>query len=130
MDIYAVRNRGGRMFAFEIENVYIGKTKAATLLGSVHGVADIRVRKLFSSNPDTHVEFTYMGRPFMVWEPYGDSSRYWIGPRDETQEIDVCALESVFQQYRPSLVIKVIGDLISFKFLAHLKRWFKSKHQK
>jgi hypothetical protein len=112
------------MFAFEIENVYISVRKAAVLLSSVDGVTDIRIRKLFGPNPDTHIQFTYMGKPFMVWEPYGDSSDYWIGPSDETKEVDVSALEGVFKQHRPPFVIKVLGDLVSLKFLTPFKKWF------
>ena len=131
MNTNLLRNRDGGTFGFEIENFYIGIRKIATLLCTIQGVSNIRVRKLFSKDADIHVEFTYMGRPFMVWEPHGDASRYWICPKDETNEnIDVGALESVFKQYRPPLVIKVLGDLVSFKFLAPLKRSFKSTQQK
>lgn len=126
MNTYEVRDRTGQLFAFEVESVYITISMIATVLNSAHDVSDIRVRKLFSSNSDTHIEFTYMGKAFIVWEPYADNSRYWIGPKDVTDEqIDVSALQSVFHQYRPFFVIKILGDLVSLKFLSPLRRWFK-----
>jgi len=118
MNTYPLYSPEGHILAFEIENVYIGVKKIATLLRSFDGVSDIRVRKLFSAAPDIHIEFIYKERVFIVWEPYADSSRYWIGPKDDAnKEIDLGAIESLFRQYRPMTIIKLIGDLVSFKFL-------------
>ena len=131
MNTKTLTNREGGTFGFMIENVYISNKKVVELLRSASGVANIKVRKWFTPNPDIHVEFSYMGREFMVWEPHGDSSTYWICPREETNEnINVSALESVFQVYRPPLLIKIFGDLISFKFLAPLKTLFRPQQQK
>ena len=97
MNTYPLRNKDNRTFAFEIENIYIGINKVAVLLRSAPNVADIGVRKLFSPVQDIHIEFTYMGTAFIVWEPFGDNSRYWIGPKDkEHSQINVSALESFF----------------------------------
>lgn len=127
MNTYPVRDRDGRIIAFEIESVYIGVKKVAKLLLMANGVSDLRVRKLFSANNEIHVEFSYMGTSFIVWEPYADSSRYWIGPKDKLHEqINLGVLERVFQQYQPLFVIKVLGDLVLFKFLSSLRRWIKS----
>jgi hypothetical protein len=68
---------------------------------------------------ENYIEFIYKRKAFIVWEPYADSSRYWIGPKDDAnKKIDLGAIESVFRQYRPSIVIKLLGDLVSFKFLS------------
>jgi hypothetical protein len=118
MNTYPLYNTEGRIFAFEIENVYIGVKKISTLLRSLDDISDIRVRKLFSAHPDIHIEFIYKGRPFIVWEPYADSSRYWIGPKDDAdKQIDLGVIEDLFRHYRPSAVIKLLGDLVSFNFL-------------
>ena len=123
MNTYPICDLDGRVYAFEIENVYITVKKVATILLSAQGVSNIHIRKLFSPDGDIQVEFTYKEKKFIVWEPYADSSRYWIGPKDEADaHIDVSALESVFHQYRPPLVIKILGDIVSFKFLSAFKR--------
>lgn len=122
MKIFPISSDDGRCFAFEIENVYIAPRQIAQLLQGVHGVADIRMRKLFASS-DTHVSFKYNGRDFVVWEPYGDNSRYWIGPKDENDHtMDVSMLKTSFAEYVPSLPKKILGDIITLNFRALLQR--------
>ena len=75
--------KGANSFAFEVENAYVRPRTIARLLKEVDGVTDVRVRKLFDSSADTHVQFKYLTQHYMVWEPYGDSSRYWIGPKHQ-----------------------------------------------
>ena len=118
MNTYPIRNVDGQTVAFEIENVYVNVGQVVALLRVIANVTDIRVRKLFSPVDDIHIEFVYMGNEFIVLEPFGDNSRYWIGPKDKVHsQIDVGPMEKVFQQHRVGLLTKVIGDLISLKFL-------------
>ena len=116
MKTYALALENGTNYAFELENIYIRPKKIAALLAEVDDVTNIILRKPFSSSSDTHVEFKYHDKDFMVWEPYGDSSRYWIGPVNESDEMDVSPLENCFKQYRLPMVVKFFGDLISLKF--------------
>jgi len=112
----------GELFAFEIENVYISIRKAATVLGSVDEVSDIRIRKLFSKDAsDVHIKFKYLGKEYILMEPYGDSSEYWIGPDQDDEKLDVSALEKAFKQYRPQAIVKIFGDLISLNFKSLFK---------
>ena len=125
MKTYSFLKEGGLVFAFEIENIYISIKSIALLLKSVRGVSNIRQRKLFGDHPDIHFEFTYLGKEFIVWELYGDNSRYWIGPENvEAEEIiNVKELEEVFRQYHPTFIRKVIGDLLTLKFLSVFKKY-------
>lgn len=123
MNTYPIMDRDGRIFAFELESVYIGVKKIANILLSVQGVSNLRVRKLFGATTDIHIEFIYTEKDFIVWEPFADSSRYWIGPKAESQEhIDLETMERAFRTYQPRLVIKLLGDLVSFKFLSASRR--------
>lgn len=110
------------MFAFEIENAYIRPRKIAVLLGALEGVSNINLRKPFSSSSDVHLEFEYCGEDFMVWEPYGDSCRYWIGPKKEDKPVDIDVLVKAFEEYVPPKIIKILGDLITL----NIKELFKS----
>jgi hypothetical protein len=66
---------------------------------------------------DVHVRFRYRGATFVVWEPHGDSSRYWIGPEDpERPRMDVGDLQATFDRYDPPLLLKIFGNLLSPKF--------------
>jgi hypothetical protein len=107
-----------RAFAFEVENIYISPATAAYLVTAVDGVANVELRKAFSKSSDVHVEFQYRGQPYVVWEPYGDSSRYWVGPKEETNDVgDITALEAVFRRYRPPLHRALLGDVLTLRFI-------------
>ena len=113
--------RGQQAFAFEIDNAYISPSAIARLLAQVDGVTDIQVRTLFGKSRDVHVEFKYLNRGYVVWEPYGDNSRYWIGPKTpEKERGDIGNIQSVFQRYRPPLHMAVIGDILSLRWLKRL----------
>lgn len=112
---------GVRPFAFEVENIYLSPGTIAHLVAEVAGVTDVVQRKMFSKSSDVHVEFKYHGQPYMVWEPYGDSSRYWIGPKGEANGAsDIGALETVFMRYRPPLHRLLIGDVLTLRFITRL----------
>jgi hypothetical protein len=111
----------GRLFAFEVENIYIPPAMAARLLTDVNGVTDVELRRVFSESSDIHVEFRYRGRSYIVWEPYGDSSRYWIGPKeDEIDGDDIASIEAAFKRYRPPVHRRLLGDVVTLRFLTRL----------
>lgn len=116
MKVHRILSDDGNLFAFEIDNAYIRLQKIAALLDAVDNVSNLRLRKPFSSSSDVHIEFEYCGEDYMVWEPYGDSSRYWIGPREERETVDINALVEVFEQYQPPMVERIIGNIITLRF--------------
>lgn len=110
MKTWPIKGEKNQVFAFEIKNVSIGVSSMADLLKTVPEVSAVSVRKLFSKSSDVHIEFFYCGHELMVWEPFGDNSRYWIGPRDDDGEKpDIEKLEKVFQGYQPSIIRKLLG---------------------
>jgi hypothetical protein len=82
MRTYPIHDEAGDMFAFEIANVVVARRFAA-LLQSIDGVSDVRPRRRWTGSPDVHIRFRDRDREYIVWEPYGDSSRWWIGPDDD-----------------------------------------------
>lgn len=113
--------RGRRPFAFEIETAYLEPGTVTRLLKDVVGVSHVRERKPFAPNDEIHAEFRYMNRNYVVWEPYGENTRYWIGPRaPEAGAVSVEPIERAFRQYRPPLHRKVIGDILSLPLVRHL----------
>lgn len=112
---------GDKPFAFEIENAYIAPTTVAQLLAGVAGVTDVRPRKKFSKSIDVHIEFMFQGQPYIVLEPFGDSSRYWIGPKDEPNIVGgIAELEDAFKSYRPPACRVLFGDLVTLRFMTRL----------
>ena len=128
MRTYPVFNKDGvRSPVFQIENVYAGTATVARLLASVEGVTDVKQRQMFSKSRDILVEFKYLGRPYIVLEPWGDNSRYWIGPADMVSgedavaaldsPDDICRLEDAFKAYRPPFPRKLLGDILNLRFI-------------
>lgn len=119
MKTYPVRSKDGtRTFAFEIENIYIPPSTAARLLSKVEGVSNVELRKIFSKWQEVHVKFRYRGQPYMVWEPFGDSSRYWVGPMEEANDADdINPLELAFNHYRPPCYRSLLGDFLTLRFV-------------
>jgi hypothetical protein len=66
--------------AFETTNC--GRRRACRIVRRIPGVAIVREPKLFGwlYEPDEFCEFTLDGVTFKIWEPFGDNSRYWVGP--------------------------------------------------
>jgi hypothetical protein len=124
MNIHQVLTKdGGRPIAFEVENIYISVSTAARLLAEVDGVADVEPRRMFSKSSDVHIQFKYHGQPYIVWEPSGDSSRYWVGPKRESNDADdITALEAAFKRYRPPLHRVVLGDVLTLRFVTRFFR--------
>jgi len=105
------------MFACEIDNAYIGLEDLARLLASAADVHAVRTRTPFSATTDSLITFEYRSVPFVVLEPFGDSSRYWIGPDNpDAFEVDVSVLEQTLRSHRPRRWRRFVGDLVSLRF--------------
>jgi hypothetical protein len=110
-----------RSSAFEVENAYISVATIVQLLQQVEGVNEVQPRKKLSESSDVHVEFKYLGQPYIVWEPYGDNSRYWIGPKDGVEAGgDSTEIEQAFKRYRPPLYRTIIGNIVTLRFITRL----------
>jgi hypothetical protein len=123
METYPVLSEEGRRTAaFEFENIYIGLGAVARLLVEVEGVTNVRPRKMFAKVSDVHIEFTYLGCPYVVWEPWGDNSRYWIGPEEgaEAGAIGDVTLENAFKRYKPPVYRTIFGDVLTLRFITRL----------
>lgn len=117
MKTYPLKDQNEFQFGFEIENVYISLKKIVNLLSTIDNVSNIRQRRLFDFTNENLIEFDYMGDRFIVFEPFGDNSRYWICPYQKSnRKVDITRIENVFEQYHPPIINKLLGDLISLNF--------------
>jgi hypothetical protein len=116
METFPVAKKGEHNVAFAIENVYVSRKTTARLLEQAKGVTDVRLRSRFGSSDDIRIEFKYLGQDCIVWEPFGDNSQYWIGPRNPGEGVDeIVGLEDIFKQYRPPLQRRLFGDLLTLR---------------
>lgn len=119
MKTYPVKfSPDGRLVAFEVESIYISLGAIVRLLENCEGVSHVRRRRLFSCDSEIHVRFEFSGHPCVVWEPYGDNSRYLIGPDDpENFPEDLSNLAGLFDRYEPPALRAFFGDIVSLRFL-------------
>jgi hypothetical protein len=98
---YPIRRDDGSLHAFEIRNTFISMGAIRRILRSVDGVSSIK--RQFRS--DDRLTFNFNGVPWVVHEPWGDSSRYWVGPTEaKNHGFDVAPIYDAFARYRSPLV--------------------------
>jgi hypothetical protein len=78
MRTFPLMRKTGEIFAFEIYASGLWTGSLERLLQQAPGVTHVRRVR----DGDNRLAFHVRGEPFVVWEPFGDNSRYWIGPQD------------------------------------------------
>jgi hypothetical protein len=103
------------LVGFEIENAFIGRTELISLLEKCDRVSKVDKR----GGAETIVAFDYRGKSFTAEEPYGDSSRFWIGPsqtNDSDSDVKTKDIMALFASFRPSRFRWILGNLILLRF--------------
>ncbi len=77
MNVYDLEDEEGRVFAFEVDAT-IGRPGAEGVVAGIPGVRMIRLYRALSGE-DAFCAFELDGVVFVIEEPWGDNSRYWIG---------------------------------------------------
>jgi hypothetical protein len=86
MTTYDLSVDQGRIFAFEIENMPLGRRGVCRVAKSIPGCTIKRTPVFFSwFREDSFCEFEVDGELYEAFEPFGDNSRYWIGPKNITE---------------------------------------------
>lgn len=117
MNTYPIKDAQGQEHAIEIENAYASTRRIAHLISTVEGVTDVQLRKPFSGSGDVRATFRFHGDDFVITEPFGDSSRYWIGPANGTIGArDLGAIDACLRKYRSAILRKIWGDVLSLNF--------------
>ena len=82
MKTFDLFDSDNRLYAFEIGNLRIGRRGVCRVVKTIPGAKLTRTPKLFSWVREAEFcEFTVDGEIFAAEEPFGDNSRYWIGPK-------------------------------------------------
>jgi len=112
------KNEDDQPIAFEIDNAYIGSGAIASLLKEIEGITDVHKEGIGGFPREIHVRFKYQGYDYVVWEPYGDNSKYCIGPDnpDECKK-SIRPIEEVFKRYQPSFFQQLLGNILTLRFL-------------
>ncbi len=82
MEVYDIKDEHGRVFAFEVDNYDLGRHGACRIVARIPGSRVARKQRRFALfGRDDFCEFELEGVSFIVEEPFGDNSRYWVGPK-------------------------------------------------
>jgi hypothetical protein len=114
MKTWPIIDAQGKVAAFEVSVIRIGLREIAKVLESLPGVLQLQKGSSFGGE-EVRIKFTYHGINCVVWEPFGDNSRYWIGPANEAgeQAHDLVEIEKAFRSYQPSVLKRLFGRLKS-----------------
>jgi hypothetical protein len=84
VETYSQNNDRGEVCAFGIPSSYfLSSAGVARFFSRCPGVQVERVRRIFEFGNDIHAIFALDGDRYLVWEPYGDNSRYRVGPEKD-----------------------------------------------
>lgn len=95
MRIHPTQDEQGQLLGFEISSL-LGRRFARRIAASVPG-ARVTASNLRS---DVFCEFEVAGETFVIEEPFGDNSRYWIGPAGAGRSAGIQAVHSHFEKSR------------------------------
>lgn len=80
MKTFSIFDNEGQLTAFEIPNSFMSRQRVCAIISRIPKVRVLRKPKLFSFlREEVFCEFKIEDVHFLVWEPFGDSSRYHIG---------------------------------------------------
>ncbi|WP_152521700.1 hypothetical protein [Marinimicrobium sp. LS-A18] len=81
MKTFLLNGDEGQLIGFEISNSFLSSSGIAKYIRRIKGCEVVGTRRWFSAD-EVHVHFLFSGKRFIVWEPFGDNSRLWVGPED------------------------------------------------
>lgn len=120
MRTYSLRDeQSGALYAIEVDYMLIGIRQLRKLLATSPHVSHLRARRPFSRAGDVRLRFRYKGTPYVVTEPFGDNSRFWIGPENDTADDadGLLEVQRLLQGYRPNLIRRLFADLWSMRWM-------------
>jgi hypothetical protein len=80
MKVYDIHDKEGRIIAFEVKNFLSWRLGIIRIIAKIPGAETTWRPSLSWYSPEVFCKFQIDGIDFEVWEPFGDNSRYWIGP--------------------------------------------------
>lgn len=119
MRIYDLTTSDGKLRAFEVESTLLSRNQACRLVESIPGVFIMRRSRLFRDTDD-FCEFTLNGETFVIEEPWGDNSRYWVGAKAEPSTASLLLVRQAFERYntwKATLRFAIVASFIVLGFI-------------
>ena len=101
MKTYPIKRGDGSLHAFEIGSTLVSIDAIEQILKSVAGVSVLKLQ----SGSDDRLAFQYLDALWVINEPWGDNSRYWIGPQNaKDHTFNVEPIHNAFLSYKSPLI--------------------------
>ena len=95
MKVYDLKDVEGKVFAFEVDCV--GRRAVCRIAQRIPGARILkRPRWLSWFREQEFCEFELDGVNFLIAEPFGDNSRYWVGPRPRSWHPQIETVREAF----------------------------------
>jgi hypothetical protein len=115
-----------RFCGFEVSNTLLSRGQACRIVQKIPGAALVRKSRLFRDT-DEFCEFTLAGETFVIEEPFGDNSRYWIRSNGPSQTSSLLQIRAAFEKHNPlwsPLSFAIVAAVVVSAWL--LQQWFTS----
>ena len=113
MKTYELLDKSGHIFAFEVNSAGLGRRGVCRVVGTIPGAQITRRPKFLSwFRDEVFCEFSIDGKTFIVLEPFGDNSRYWIGPEPPEPTSQIVEIRGAFDRATVSSIGRVFGFLL------------------
>lgn len=88
----------GRLLAFEVSTFLLSRRGIVRLLAGISGVRLVKTGRLPAPSEDEFCEFECGLSRFAVWEPFGDSTRFHVGPKPMAWTSEISLIREQFQK--------------------------------
>ena len=113
MRTYELLDDEGRLYAFEVNNTGLGRNRFCRVVENVPGARIVRRPKFLSwFREEVFCEFDVDGVTYIGWEPYGDNSRFWVGPEPTAWHPQTELVRESFEAFRESRVLRGAGFFV------------------
>ena len=91
----------GHLYGVIISNLLITRRGVERVIRRIPGVEVTKSYRPWRwTADDDFVHFTLNARPFIAWEPYGDSDSYWIAAQDTPGGPEPESVRDAFQGHK------------------------------
>jgi hypothetical protein len=96
-----LRERDGRLTGFIVGNMFLDRHDISNVVAKIPGAEIGRKQRRFAFvGPDDFCEFVVDGKTFLVIEPFGDNSEYWIVAQPPEESSELAKVREAFSRHR------------------------------
>jgi hypothetical protein len=96
MKISDLHNDAGLLTGFAISNTLVGRWRACRVARDIPGAQIRRWPRRWAWDDEPFCEFDIDGAHFIITEPHGDSSQYWVLANPPVHEAIVARVRAAF----------------------------------